>query len=163
MKTFRSLKTMLGLSLALFALGAIGARGQAMDSAQFGGKFTLPFAAQWGLMTLPPGNYTLQYGTQKGGQRLVEVRGMAKGSPYGVIQARPGGVTSATRNAIVCVREGSVLIVRALEMSAIGEVVEFAVPHGTKLAAHIGKHNGFAQLDREHTKIQRVALHGNEK
>lgn len=163
MKTFRSLKTMLGLFLVFFALGGIGARGQAMDFAQFGGKFTLPFAAQWGLMALPPGNYTLQYGTQKGGQRLVEVRGTAKGSPYGVIQAGPGGVTSASRNAIVCIREGSVFIVRALEMPAIGEVIEFAVPYGAKLTAHNGKHKGFAQLDRGHMMIQRVALHGNDK
>lgn len=162
MKTIRSLMAMFGLSLVLSTLVAIGARGQALDSGQFNGKFTLPFVAQWGAMTLAPGNYTLQYGTQKSGQRLVEVRGTAKGSPYGMIQARPGGVTTATRNTIVCVREGSVLIVRALEMPAIGEVVEFAVPHGIRLRVHKAKHNGFAQFDRGHMPIQRVALHVNQ-
>ncbi|HEV2247986.1 MAG TPA: hypothetical protein VGW37_15145, partial [Terriglobia bacterium] len=94
MKTIRSLTAMLGLFLALYALGAAGARAQAIYSTQFVGKFTLPFATQWGTMTLPPGDYTLEYGARETGHRVVNVQGTAKGSPHGMILAGPGGGTS---------------------------------------------------------------------
>ena len=114
MKTIRSLMILAGLPVILVALVAVGARGQAIYSTQFVGEFTLPLATQWGTMTLPPGNYTLEYGMQESGGRSVVVRGMTKGSPHGMIQARPGSDTSATRTAIICIRDGNELSVRAL-------------------------------------------------
>ena len=163
MKTIRSLMTLAGLSLVLFALGATGARGQIAYPARFAGTFTLPFEAQWGTMTLPAGDYTLQYGTLDNGHRLVLVQGTAKGSPHGMIQAGPVGETSASKNAIVCVREGNALIVRALEMPAIGESARFNQPGGVKLVAHNGKHNGYTQFADAAMLIQRIPVTFNAK
>ena len=66
MKTIRSLMTLAGLFLVLFALSATGAKAQNLSSASFSGNFTLPVAAQWGEMTLPAGNYTLGVGLAVG-------------------------------------------------------------------------------------------------
>jgi hypothetical protein len=158
MKTIRSLMTLAGLCLVLFALGATGARGQVVYSTHFAGTFTLPFEAQWGAMTLPAGDYTLQYGTLDNGHRLVLVRGTAKGSPYGMIPAGPVDDTSAAKNAIVCVREGNALIVRSLEMPAIGESVRFNLPRGAKLVAKLRNHNGYTQLAEAPMLIQQIPV-----
>ena len=80
MKTNRSLMTLAGLSLVLFALGAIGAKGQqapSLETTNFAGAFTLPTDAQWGRMALPAGDYALYYG-DNGTARIVEVVGKAK-------------------------------------------------------------------------------------
>jgi len=158
MKTVRSLIAAGGLFLAILALGAAGAKGQAISSIRFDGKFTLPFVAQWGTMTLPPGDYTLQYGTKETGRQLVEVRGTTKGSVYGLIQVRSDSDTSVTRNEIVCVREGSVLFVRALEMPAIGQSVNFFLSPSSRLMAHNAKHGGYAQLAEASVLIQRIPV-----
>ena len=158
MKTIRGLMTLAGLSLMLLALGAAGAKGQGSNSTRFAGTFTLPLEAQWGKMTLPAGDYTLQYDMQETGNRLVVVRGTAKGSPYGSIIAGPLGDTSAKQNAIFCVRDGNVLIVRSLEMPVIGESVRFGMPRGAKLAAHNGQRSGYAQLAEGPMLIERIPL-----
>jgi hypothetical protein len=163
MKTIRSLMTLAGLSLVLFALGATGARGQLVYPAHFAGTFTLPSEAQWGAMTLPAGDYTLQYGAQENGHRLVLVRGTARGSPYGMILAGPVDETSASKNAVICVRDGNTLTVRALEMPTIGESVRFALPRGAKLVAHNGKHGGYSQLAEAPMLIQRIPITLNAK
>ncbi|HEV2245063.1 MAG TPA: hypothetical protein VGW37_00290 [Terriglobia bacterium] len=163
MKTIRGLMTLAGLSVMLLALGATGAKGQANYSTRFAGTFTLPFEAQWGRMTLPAGDYALQYGLNEIGHGLVLVRGAAKGSPYGSIMAGPLGETSAKQNAIICVRDGNALIVRALEMPAIGKSVDFALPPGAKLAARNGKHSGYTQLAEAPMLIQRIPVTLNTK
>jgi hypothetical protein len=163
MKTIRSLTTILGLSLALFALGAIGARGQALDFAQFVGKFTLPIAAQWAGISLPAGDYTLRYATLKGGPAFVEVQGTAKVSPHVVIHVSGSDQTSARKNALVCIRTGDSLIIRAVEMPAIGEAVTFALPRGAKLTAHHGGNSTNTQLAEARMLIQRVAITLNGK
>ncbi len=158
MKTIRGLTTLAGLSLMLLALGATGAKGQGSNSTRFAGTFTLPFEAQWGKMTLPAGDYTLQYDMNEIGHGLVVVRGTAKGSPYGSIIAGPLGETSAKQNAIICVRNGNALIVRSLEMPAIGESVLFRMPRGAKLAAHNGQRGGYTQLAEGPMLIERIPL-----
>jgi hypothetical protein len=162
MKTIRSLMTLAGLFLGFLTMGAVGAQGQVVDTTHFLGTFTLPTTAQWGKMILPAGDYSLRYGTL-GAAGIVEVYGMEKGSPYGVILAGPVGETSATRNVIVCIREGNALIVRALEMPVIGESVTFRVPHGTKLMAQRGNPNGYTQLAEVPMLIQRISVTLNAK
>jgi hypothetical protein len=158
MKTVRNLTIMVGLSAALLALGTIGARGQIAYPARFAGTLTLPFEAHWGAMTLAAGDYTLQYGIQDDGSRLAYVRSTAKGGPYGMILAGPLGQTSATKNALVCVREGNVLIVRALEMPAIGEAVRFPLPRGVELVAQQRNHNANTQLTETRIPMIRVPV-----
>ncbi|HEX5412841.1 MAG TPA: hypothetical protein VFZ27_13410 [Terriglobia bacterium] len=158
MKTIRGLMTLAGLSVMLLALGATGAKGQGSYATQFAGTFTLPFEAQWGKMTLPAGDYALQYGLNEIGYGLVVVRGAAKGSPYGSIIAGPLGETSAKQNAIICVRDGNALIVRALEMPTIGTSVNFALPPGANFVAHNAKHSGYTQLAEAPVLIQRIPV-----
>ncbi|TAM84544.1 MAG: hypothetical protein EPN47_00020 [Acidobacteria bacterium] len=159
MKTIRVLATLAGLSLVLLTVGAIRARGQFEEPFQFAGKFTLPVEAQWGKLTLPAGEYTLDYGKlERDGPRLVFVEGTAKGSPYGMILAGPAGNTSRTTNTILCVREGSTLIVRLLDMPAIGESVAFPIPRGAKVVAHNGKRGGYTQLAEAPMLIQRIPV-----
>lgn len=158
MKTVRSLTTMLGLTLVFIALGAISARGQFLDSTQFVGTFTLPISARWGTTTLPAGDYTLRYGTLHATGGFVEVRGTEKGSQHVVIRVEGVGQSSATKTALVCIRDGAALFIRSLEMPGIGETVTFALPHGARLAAH--QHNGGtnAQLVEAPVLIQRVPV-----
>lgn len=163
MKTIRSLMTLAGLSLVLFTLGAVGARGQATYTTHFAGRFTFPSQAQWGKITLPAGEYTMQYGVQDNGHALVVVRGTAKGSPSGVILAGPAGDTSATKNTIVCVRDGNILVVRALEMPLIGESAEFPMPHSAKLLARNGKRNHYTLLAEAPMLIERIPVTLNAK
>src|SRR5574338_341414 len=109
MKTIRRLTTMIGLTLVLIALGAISARGQFLDSTQFVGTFTLPISAHWGTTTLPAGDYTLRYGTLHATGGFVEVRGTEKGSRHVVISVEGAGHSSATKTALVCLRDGAAL------------------------------------------------------
>ena len=162
MKTIRRLMILAGLSVALFALSEIGARGEALFSPHFAGTFTLPFEAHWGALTLPSGDYSLRYGTQENGHGLVFVRGTAKGSPYGMIFTGSPSNASTAKSVIVCVRQDNVLIVRALELPTIGEAVRFALPHGVKVRALVvaGKRNkkGNTQLTEERIPIERVPV-----
>jgi hypothetical protein len=165
MKTIRSLMTLAGLSLVLFALGVTGAKAQVvrgLSTINFAGSFTLPNDAQWGTMALPAGDYTLYYGNLYGSY-FVEVRGTAKGSPHGVIFVAGNDQSSATKNQLICVREGNGLIVRALEMPQIGTAAEFALPRGARLTVHRGNHKGYTQLAEAPMLIQRVTVRMNEK
>lgn len=157
MKTIRSLMIMTGLLLAIFTLGPAGARGQVLDSAHFKGTFNLPVAARWGTMNLPAGEYTLRYGTLPAGPTLVEIAGKAKGSPRGVILVGPIDPTSAKKNSIVCIREGNSLLVRELELPAIGESVRFPMPRGITLVAQKRSHGKYT-LAQASNLIQRVPV-----
>ena len=163
MKTIRNLMILVGLFVGLLALGTAGAMGQVFDTPSFTGTFTLPSEVQWGTMTLPAGDYVLKFGLLSTGHSLVEVRGREKGSPHGVILAGPIRDTSATRNSIVCVRQGNTLIVRAVEMPSIREAVTFALPRGTQLTAQKGNYVGYTQLAEAPMLIQRIPVTLNAK
>jgi hypothetical protein len=158
MRTIRSLTTLAGLSLVLFALGVVGAKGQATYSTHFAGTFTFPSQAQWGKITLPAGEYTMQYGVQDNGHGLVVVRGTAKGSPHGVILAGPMADSSTKKNSLICIRDGDTLVVRALEMPSIRESVQFELPPGTQRAAQNGKHSDYNQLAEAPMLIERITV-----
>jgi hypothetical protein len=164
MKTIRSLMILAGLSLAVLALGATGAKAWSPEGTEFAGTFTLPAEAQWGSAILPVGEYSLYYShPPKGAPLMVEVIGKEKRSPHVFILPRGASDASATKSALVCVREGNILVVRALEMARIGQSVRFGLPRGSQLAAHNGKNNGYTQLAEAPMLIQRVPVTLNAK
>ena len=163
MKTIRSMAILVGVGLALLASGASRATAQALTTTAFSGTFTLPFEVQWANMTLPAGEYTLSYGHQNSASAyLVEVAGKDNGSPHGVILARGRSRASASGDALVCIREGNNGYVRSLEMSAIGEAAEFALPHGveveSKLLQTAQNRGGSAQLTEARISVERVPI-----
>ena len=159
MKTIRNLMTLAGLILAVFALSATGAKAQTLTNNSFAGTFTISNEAQWGKMTLPAGTYNLYYGPlHDGGASLVEVVGKAKGSPHGLILVAGNSDASAANSALVCIREGDTLIVRALEMPSIGTSAQFSMPHGARLVARNAKHNGYTQLAEAPMLIERIPV-----
>ena len=165
MKTIRNLVTMVGLSVVLFALSVAGAKAQqskVLSVTEFGGAFTLPQEAVWGEMTLPAGEYHLFYGSMQGSY-FVEVQGTAKGSPHGVILAHQPDPTSARKNSIICVREGNTLVVRGLEMPAIGEAASFALPRGQQLTAKLRDGSTRNLLASAPMLIERVPVTLNAK
>jgi hypothetical protein len=157
MKTIRSLMTLAGLSVMLFALGAIGAKAQSLDRTDFAGTFTLSSNAQWGNLALPAGEYMLRYGSLYG-SNFVEVRGTEKGSPHGVIRVEGTDQSLAAKNELICVRGGGTLIVRALDIRMLGKSVNFAMPRGTQLTAHNGNHNHYVQLAQAPMLIERIPV-----
>lgn len=166
MKKIQRLATLAGLSLALLALGAVGAKAQltaGLSRPIAWGSFTLPFEAQFGSMTLPAGDYTLEYGALTPGNYLVEVVGKAEGSPRGFVLVQQHDTTAATQSSLICVREGRTGIVKSLEMSWIGESVTFSTPHGGKIMAE--KRNGSTntQLAEAGSFIQRIPVNLNGK
>lgn len=157
MKTIRSWMTLVGLFVMFFTLGTAGANGQVLDTVRFSGTFTLPFDAQWGKMTLPAGDYTLRYGRYYEAL-LVEVLSTKAGGLHGVILVEGSSRSSARKSALVCVREGNALIVRALEMPNIGTAAGFRLPRGTQLTAQKGNHNGYTQLAEGPMLIERIPV-----
>lgn len=164
MKTTRSLMILAELFVVLFAVGAAGARAQALSTTRFAGSFTLPFEVQWGTMTLPAGDYTLRYGQLiNGGVYAVQVVGKAEGSPNGLILAGARKDVSETGNELVCVRNGNSGVVRALEMPAIGESIDFPLPHGVELLAREQNHGTNTQIAQVPMLIRRIPAGPNGK
>jgi hypothetical protein len=160
MKKIGSFLVFSGALLMFLVLAARGARAQSLVSTQFAGTFTLPFVAQWGPMTLPPGEYKLYYGAQnKAGTYVVEIRGEEK-LPHGVVFVWGRDGVKATKNSLVCVLKGNKGYVRALGLPAIGESAYFALPHGVEVEARILRsnlgHNPTIQLAEMRISIQRV-------
>ena len=139
MKVVRSLMISVAALMMLFGLAATGAKAQSLYSTHFTGKFTLPFAAQWGQMILPPGDYNLYYGyLGTGGFNIVEV---AHVDDLDIVHGRvfPRGTDGAKGEGsfLVCVTEGNRVYIRSLQMAEIGESIQFARPHGVSVSAWI--------------------------
>ena len=150
MKTIRTFMTLAGLCVVLVALGATEASAAVISFPRFTGSFTLPTQAQWGAMTLPAGNYSLYYGQAfNGGTNAVEVVNQADGSVRGMVLVEARNDTSAQRNALVCTREGNLDIVRALDLPALGESLNFALPPGTRVVASLQNHKSNTPLKEE--------------
>lgn len=138
MKTLRNLMISFAALLMLLALAATGAKAQSLNTTEFAGKFTLPFMAQWGQMTLPPGEYNLYYGRfSASGLRMVEVANENMNILRGVILPRGQNDVKGEGNFLVCVFEGNRAYVRSLQMAELGHSVGFARPHGVSVAAWI--------------------------
>ena len=162
MKTIRRLVIPAGVLVMFLAMAATGLRAQSLFSTHFAGKFTLPFMAQWGTTVLPPGEYELYYGIQGNkGSYAVEIRGQGE-LPQVVKIAMGRSDAKAGENALVCVREGNKAHVRALELPAIGESAQFALPHGVEVESKlIAKHqnkSGNTQLAEARIRVERVPI-----
>ena len=156
--------TLAGLIVAVFALSTTGANAQSLMRSSFAGTFTISHEAQWGKLTLPAGTYNLYYGSlNDAGVKVVEVAGKAKGSPHGVVLVVGKDETSAAKNSLVCIREGDALIVRRLEMPAIGTSAQFSMPRGARLVAQNAKHTGYTQLAEAPMLFERVPVTFNAK
>ena len=140
MKTTKKLIIWAGLSLALVAMGATATKAQLIPLPEFTGSFTLPVRAQWGEASLPAGHYSLYYGAPfEGGSHAVEVLNSADGSAR-MILVRDRSDTSVAKTELICIREGNVDIVRALNVPALGESINFSLPPNMKLMANNQKH-----------------------
>jgi hypothetical protein len=159
MKNIRNLVTLIGLSMVAFALAATGARAQGLNMTKFAGTFTLPNEAQWGRATLPAGQYSLYYGNLSNGTAaVVEVVGKENSNPHVLIPAGAIDDASTTKSALVCVREGDTLIVRALEIPQLGQAVNFRMPRGTQLMAQKTNGNKNVQIAEGPMLIQRIPV-----
>jgi hypothetical protein len=132
MRTIRNFAVLFAIGMLAAAMGASRASAQ-----EFHGKFTLRFPALWGTTSLPPGNYDLDVERAKGGQRMLELRSEYGQSIFVVVMAETAS-PSVNKNAIVCIRQGSTRIVRSLELSAIGETLDFHLPKGAAMYAQKG-------------------------
>jgi hypothetical protein len=161
MKTLRNLIVPVSVLVMFLGLAATGTKAQILNTTHFAGNFTLPFPAQWGEMTLPPGDYNLYFGNlNQHGLRVVEVAHEDLGILHGLVITRMPQESKATESFLVCVIEGNKAYVRSLEMAGIGQSVGFARPHGVSVAAWIvadkKTHNTNARLAE--TRIPVVPL-----
>jgi hypothetical protein len=162
MKTIRGMIVPVVVVLALLALTPTGARAQRLHSTLFSGEFTLPFEVQWGAVTLPAGEYSLRYGRlNNGGIYTVAIVGKSQGSPYGWVLPEGANPTSATKNTLICIREGNKGYIRELRLGFIGQSAQFTVPHGVVVRARIvaeGKRSANTQLTEVRIPIAHVPV-----
>jgi len=142
------------LTLALTAVTAGTVSAQDLQ-----GKFNLPLQTRWALANLPAGNYSFEVTATQGGQHVVIVRSKAKGGPAVII---PLGATEPSRrtnkSALVCVRQGSILIVRALELGYFGETTYFRMPRGTRVYAQQRSGQSLTLVAEAPELIERVVV-----
>jgi hypothetical protein len=164
MKTLRSLMVLAGLSVAILAMSAVGAKAQLISLPDFTGSFTLPVQARWGGMTLPAGDYSLYYGQPfKGGIHAVEVVNKADGWVLGMAFVRGLSQTSASKNELVCTREGNTDIIRALDVPALGESIHFDLPHNMKLMTNGQNHPVIPRMAEARGLTQRIPVSLNRE
>ena len=138
MKTLRRLLVPLSLLVMFLGLAVTGTKAQIIRQTHFTGTFTLPFTVQWGEMILPPGEYTLRYGTlTTSGPHVIEVARAAMGFQHGVVAVLGQNDGKVTQNVLVCVREGNKGYVRSLQMAETGVSLNFKRPHYVEVESWI--------------------------
>ena len=138
MNRFRKLIVLASVLVTFLGLAVTGTKAQNLRITEFAGKFSLPFTAQWGAITLPPGNYNLYYGDlTASGFRVVEVADEDQGIPRGVVIAGGRDDAKGKESFLVCVFEGDRAYVHSLQMAAMGQSIAFARPHGVSVEAWI--------------------------
>jgi hypothetical protein len=143
MKTNRSCTMVRNLGLAV--AGTLVCAGLA--SAQgYSGKFTLPFEARWGLVTLPAGDYNLTMDTVNGPARIKISRG-TKGVAFILSQA--WSPASAGRDELTIVRNSNGNTVRDLNLPEMGVALHYT-PHKAK--------SGSTAAERERETAQLIAV-----
>jgi hypothetical protein len=142
----------------IVAMGTTATKAQLIPLPEFTGSFTLPVRAQWDGTSLPAGHYSLYYGAPfGGGSQAVEVLNSAEGTVRMVLVR---GITdpTAAKTELVCIREGNVDIVRALNVPALGESIHFSLPHNMNLMAYNQKHNSNTRVAALHGLTQFVPV-----
>jgi hypothetical protein len=138
MKTLRIVLVPVSLLVMCLGLAATGTKAQSLRITDFAGKFTLPFTAQWGAITLPPGNYNLYYGDLTArGFRIVEIADEDQGIRRGMFIPWGRNDAKGEDTFLVCVFEGKKAYVHSLQMAGLGESIGFARPHGVRVEAWI--------------------------
>lgn len=158
MKAIRSYLTVVGLNLMFLVAGVAGARAQTLRVTEFSGTINLPVETQWQGATLPAGSYSLYYGTRVGGTYYVELDGKTHGTSHVFVLPQAHNQSSAANNELVCVREGSQLVVLGLKMPQIGESVSFAMPRGAELMAHRTNGSRNVEIAEGPRLIQRIPV-----
>jgi len=103
--------------VAALGFGTVAVRLSARPAA--GGSFKLPFDAQWGIVTLPTGNYTFAVDHITSTGAIVVYR---EGRPVGIVRSQ---VLDSNQNQgktaqLLCVRHEGKFSVRALKMPEVG-------------------------------------------
>lgn len=151
MKKLRSILIPIAALLMFLPFSSTGAGVQSLYTTQFTGTFTLPFVAQWGRIILPPGEYTLNYGTlNSAGLHAVEVASERDLSIRGWAIPMAKGDVKGTESHLVCVLEGNKVYVRSLELPEMSATLHFPRPHGVRVEAWIvsekQSHNATSRL-----------------
>ena len=119
MKTNQSSRMVKNLALALVGVfifaGAVNAQEPACQ-----GKFTLPFEAQWGEVTLPAGDYAFTLHSTALGSRIVTVVQGQRKVAMVMAQGRSHG-DSAKASALIVTRSGGRARIHALHLAELGD------------------------------------------
>lgn len=159
MKNIRNLTVLVGLCLMLVTWGATRAKAQVLSTTSFTGTLTFSHQVQWGQMTLPAGDYIVQYGTEgSGGLQMVEVTGTTNGSLHGFARVISVRSTKAGENKLTCVRDGDTLIVSTLDIPQIGQAVKFSLPRGAERTANQLSRGKMVQVAEQHKAIERIPV-----
>ncbi len=100
----------------------------AMSAKDFCGTFSLARQIDWGLATLPPGDYTFKLNID-----VVPYVVSIEGKPIGTVRVFAAGLTSSPQNgqsSLVVVRRGGKAIVRNLYLATEGKTFNYHVPKG---------------------------------
>ena len=119
MKTNQSSRMVKNLALALVGVfifaGAVNAQEPACE-----GKFTLPFDAQWGGVTLPSGDYTFTLDSTALGSYVVTVVQGQRRVAMVMAQGQSHG-DSAKASALIVTRSGGRARIHALHLAELGD------------------------------------------
>lgn len=159
MKRMRTILTLAGVLLLVPTFGVVSARAQSMFHGVANGKFSLPFQAQWGNVTMPAGNYTFSlYEFASGGSLMVRIHGEAKGSAHGYVLTEAQNSTRAPENELLCIHNGNKEIVSALVLPTMGKSFTFKVPSAEEMLTRRINHNTNIQSAEATGLIQSVPV-----
>jgi hypothetical protein len=124
--------------IALFVLAAglyVGGTSAKLGPAPIcKGKFTLPFVAQWGSMTLPAGDYTFDVQTTTLPAYLI-LHQEQRGTSVFIKEQNVSARRSSDQSSLIVVRSAGSLIVHSLRLRELGVEYEFATPKGHVILA----------------------------
>ncbi|MGO9243346.1 MAG: hypothetical protein ACLQDC_01055 [Verrucomicrobiia bacterium] len=109
----------------LLAMLAGGLSASFASAQEYQGKFTLPFEARWGAVTLPPGDYTFTF--DGANYRCITVRQGLRGRGYVMVQATTDEKTSGS-SAMIAVPTGGNYRIRMLHLAELDLTLYFAQP-----------------------------------
>jgi hypothetical protein len=113
---------------AVIAFGMIAPGLQAGPAA--GGKFKLPFAAQWGKVALPTGDYTFSVDHITLNGTILLYRGT---QAAGILRPQTFDAGDGSKSSeLVCIRHDGKITVRALRLPKVGTFY-FALPNDLKV------------------------------
>lgn len=128
MKALRKRACALTLGTVVVVVVGMAAAGLQARSAT-GGKFTLPFGAQWGIVSLEPGDYTFSVDHLTSNGAIALYRGtQAVGMFHPQLLDNYRG-KEKTAAALLLIRHDGKVTVRALQLPQVGTFY-FAVPKG---------------------------------